>query len=343
MSSHWELRLDRLLHLTLDFLRGRPLSIRHFCPEIEDSILWTAHSGISLTEAIILAGPPAVPLNEGETGMRTKDLIRLQNEEMINLFDDRGRSGLPYPFREVFLFSLAWRLLNISSTQGMGLRDLREFYLKLARESQLLFGQRAREFVSLFGLGMDNFVKTAEDLEKLLRLVVYPAAFSTMMMAYLDRSSIMSVPHLLPRILHSSEEYRAQLPQPKRDSLDLLRLAQRISESYRELRSSIISKMKRMVHAKPILNQKLSDVLDQLSRELSDWSMRRKFELRGAKVRGRLVSFYALYPSAPDIWIDSQMLKGMVRLSSESCESAVPWPFRERGIAYLTLNNERAS
>jgi hypothetical protein len=37
------------------------------------------------------------------------------------------------------------------------------------------------------------------------------------------------------------------------------------------------------------------------------------------------------------------MRKGMVRLSSESCESAVPWPFRERGIAYLTLNNERAS
>jgi hypothetical protein len=71
--------------------------------------------------------------------------------------------------------------------------------------------------------------------------------------------------------------------------------------------------------------------------------MRRKFELRGAKVRGKQLSFYALYPSAPDIWIDSQMRKGMVRLSSESCESAVPWPFRERGIAYLTLNNERAS
>ena len=343
MSSHWELRLDRLLHLTLDFLKGRPLSIRHFCPEIEDSILWTKHSCISLTEAIILAGPPAVPLNEGETGMRVKDLMKLQNEEMINLFDDRGRSGLPYPFKEVVLFSLAWRLLNMASIQRMGLKDLREFYLKLARESYSLFGPRAREFVSLFGLGMDNFVKTAEDLEKLLRLVVYPAAFSTMMMAYLDRELIMSVPHLLPRILHSSEGYRAQLPQPKRDSLDLLRLAQRISESYRELKSSIISKMKRMIHARPILNQKLSDVLDQLSKELSDWSVRRKFELKGAKVRGKVMSFYALYPSAPDIWIGSQIYRGMIRLSSENCESAIPWPFRERGIAYLTLKDERAS
>ncbi len=342
MSSHWELRLDRLLHLTLNFLRGRPLSIRHFCPEIEDSILWTAHSGLSLTEAVVLAGPPAVPLNEEETGMRAKDLIKLQNEEMINLFDERGRSGLPYPFKEVVLFSLAWRLLNMASTRRMSLKDLREFYLRLARESYLLFGPRAREFISLFGLGMDNFVKTAEDLEKLLRLVVYPVAFSTMMMAYLDRELIMSVPHLLPKML-LSEEYRAQLPQPKRDSLDLLRLAQRVSESYRELRSSIISKMRGIIRAKPILNQKLSDILDQLSKELSDWSMRRKFELKGAKVRGKLMSFYALYPSAPDIWIDSQICRGMIRLSSESHESAIPWPFRERGIAYLTLKDERAS
>lgn len=341
MPAREEAGLERVMELIKDLLKGKPISVKQFNPGIEDSILWTKRSGISLSESLILAGPPALPLNERETGIRVRDLIRLQRDEIINLFSEGPSSQFPSSFREVVLFSLAWRLINIGVTQGMSKEELRDLYLRVAKDCSLLWGERAREAFSLFSLGMEDFLKDMSDLDSLTTLVLYPLAFSTTMKCYLSRDFIAKLPkRILSKVLVLNQDYCAQLPSPKQDSLELLSMAQEINESYRELRSSIMNSMSRFIYAKPKVDQRIRDVLDQLSRELSDWSLRRKFELKGARLRRKLVSFLAFYPSAPDAWFDQQERLGMVRLEESQGVSAIPWPFRERGIAYLTLGLE---
>lgn len=341
MDPREEAGLERIVRIMKELLRGKPVSVRQFNPGIEDSILWTKHSGISLSESLILAGPPALPLNERETGIRVKDLIKLQKEEIINLFSERTGSQYPSSFKEVVFFSLAWRLMNTGVTQGLSKEKLRELYLKIAKECSLLWGERAREAFSLYSLGMEDLINDESDLNALITLVLYPLAFSTTMKGYLSPDFLAKLPkRTLSKMLALNQDYCAQLPSPRQDSMELLSLAQEINESYRELRSSIMSSMSRFVYAKPRVDQRIRDVLDQLSRELSDWSMRRKFELKGAKLRRKVVRFLAFYPSAPDAWIDQQERLGMMRLERSQGIAAKPWPFRERGIAYIALAPE---
>ncbi|MEM0036826.1 MAG: hypothetical protein QXU23_06245 [Candidatus Korarchaeum sp.] len=343
MGKHQdELWLD-VLQFMRELLRGKAISVRHFNPELEESVLWTRHSGTSLSESLILTGPPALPFNERETGMRERDLMRLHNEEVIRLFDVRG-SRFPNPFKGVVLFSLAWRLLNMGVAQGLDLEGLRATYLRLMRECSLIWGERAREAFSLFSLGMEDFFKTKEDLDVLSKLVLYPLAFSTLMREYVSQELLEKAPkQVLSRVVAPNQDYCIKLPSPRQESMDLLLMAQRINESYRELKSSIMSTMKRFVYAKLNVDSRMVEVLDQLSRELSDWSLRRRFELKGAKLRNKVMRFLAFYPSAPEIWMVQQERAGMMRLDRGSEVSAVPWPFKERGIAYLTISPKGAS
>ncbi|RDD52968.1 MAG: hypothetical protein BA066_06890 [Candidatus Korarchaeota archaeon NZ13-K] len=341
-ASEGELWLDRILQLMRELLRGRAISVRHFSPELEESVLWTRHSGISLSESLILTGPPALPLNERETGMRARDLMRLRDEELIRLFEVGGSQQTP--LKGVILFSLAWRLLNLGVTWGLGPDQLRAIYLRLVRDYLILWGERAREAFFLFSLGMEDFFRNEEELDALSKLVLYPLAFSTLMNEYASQELIGRAPRqALSKMLTPAQDYPAKLPSPKQESMELLSMAQRINESYRELRSSIMNTLGRLVHARPGVDRRLGEVLDQLSRELSDWSLRRRFELRGAKVRAKRMRFVVLYPSAPEIWMVQQERGGMVRLDRGSEVSAVPWPFRERGIAYIVVSPSGAS
>lgn len=334
-----ELWFDRISQLMRELLTGKAVSVRQFNLRLEESILWTKRSGLSLSESLIIAGPPALPLDESDTGMRARDLLRLRDEELIRLFD----LG-PNPLKGVVIFSLAWRLLNLGVTQGLGLDWLRATYLKLMRECSILWGEKAREAFSLFSLGMENFFSTKEDLDVLSKLVLYPVAFSTLMKEYVSWELINKAPkQLLSKMLSLNQDYRAKLPSPKRESMELLSMAQRIGESYRELGSSVMNIMRRLVYAKPEVDERMGEVLDQLSRELSDWSLRRRFELKGAKVRRKALRFLVLYPSAPDIWLSGQESGCMTRLERGIEVGAIPWPFRERGIAYLTVSLGEAS
>ncbi|MCS7102888.1 MAG: hypothetical protein NZ992_03285, partial [Candidatus Korarchaeum sp.] len=207
-----------------------------------------------------------------------------------------------------------------------------------------LWGERAREAFSLFSLGMEGFFKTKEDLDVLSKLVLYPLAFSTLMRKYVSQELIGKAPkQVLCRMIALDQDYCAKLPSPKQESVELLLLAQKVNESYRELRNSIMSLMRRLMYAKPKSDNRVVEVLDQLSRELSDWSIRRRFELRGAKVRSRVMKFLAFYPSVPEIWMVQQERAGMLRLDKGSDVSSVPWPFMEKGIAYLIISPVGAS
>lgn len=343
MDKHQSELWSDVFQLMRELLKGRAISVRHFNPELEESVLWTKHSGTSLSESLILTGPPALPFNERETGMRAKDLMRLHNEEVIRLFDLRG-SQFPNPFKSIVLFSLAWRLMNLGVTRGLDSEQLRATYLRLMRECSLVWGEMAREAFSLFSLGMEDFFKTKEDLDVLSKLVLYPLAFSTLMREYVSQELLRRAPkQVLSRIVVPNQDYCIKLPSPRQESIDLLLMAQKINESYKELKSSIMGTMRRLVYAKPNVDSKMIEVLDQLSRELSDWSLRRRFELKGAKLRSKAMRFLAFYPSAPEIWLIQQERAGMMRLDRGSEISAVPWPFKERGIAYLTISPRGAS
>ncbi len=326
----------------ISLLKGRGISPRDLAPEVPNKVLWSRWSNVSLTEAILLTGPPIIPASEEGSGLRLRDLIKLQGEGLAALVAERSiQSGIPAPMKRIVLFSLAWFMLNTAGgKKKIPVDEIRSFYLNLMREYQKRWGDHSREAFLLMSLGFEPFLSHLKDLSPLVRLVLYPVAISGSMKAYLPYIDASSWQIVAPKILRLSDDFCVDLPSPRVDRLELLRFARKVQESYKELGTNIQRILKRLTMAK-IPSIDLEEILDQLSNELKDWSSRRKIELLGAKVRRKVLRFYALYPSAPELWLSHQERRGFIRAGRGSTVSAVPWPFREKGIAFLSLDLPR--
>ncbi len=327
----------------ISLLRGRSVSPRDLAPEVPDGVLWFKWSNVSLTEAILLTGPPLIPASEEESGLRLRDLIKLQRDGLAALVSaNRGiQQNIPAPMKKIVLFSLAWFMINNAGRkERLPVDEIRSFYLNLMRDYQRKWKEHSREAFFLMSLGFEPLLSYLEDILPLVKLVLYPVALAGSMKAYLPYIAANSWHAIAPKILRLADNFCVDLPSPRVDRLELLRFALRVQESYKELGTSIQRIMKKLAMAK-VPNTDLKEILDQLSNELRDWSSRRKIELLGAKVRRKILRFYALYPSAPELWLAHQERRGFIRVGRGSTVSAIPWPFRERGIAFLSLDFPR--
>ncbi len=335
--SHEEQEIEELAAALMGLLAGRGVSPRDLSPEIPDGVLWSKWSNISLTEAILLAGPPIIPALERESGFRLKDLMRLRGEGLAILVSDRNMINIPAPMKRIVLFSLTWLMLNIAGKEKkLPVDRIRSLYLNLMKDYQKKWGEYSREAFSLMALGFEPFISSMKDISPLIKLVLHPVALAGSMKAYMPEMKLDSLYEISSKVLRLGEDFCVDLPSPKADRLELLRFARKIQEGYRELEASIKRAMTRLSLARAP-NTDLKEILDQLSNELKDWSCRRKMSLLGAKVRRKILRFYALYPSAPELWLVHQEKRGFIRTGRGSAISAIPWPFREKGIAFLSL------
>ncbi len=340
--SHEELGVEWLAYLMEGLLRGKGVSLRDLVPGLPEGVLWSKRSGVSLTEAILLTGPPFIPAIEEESGLRLRDLIKLHREELARVVADRRLdvADIPFPLKKVVLFSLAWLMLNASKRgDKLPVEEIRALYLTLMRNYQRRWGKFAREAFSLMALGLEPFlISIKSDPSLLVRMVLHPVALAGSIMAYLPADRRGEAWELVaPKLLKLRDEFCIDLPSPKQDSIDLLKFAQELGETYKELRTVILLVMRRLSMARAPERINMGEILDQLSSELEDWSRRRKVRLLGAKLRRKVLRFYALYPAAPELWLAQQERRGFARVGRGSKVSAIPWPFRERGVSFLSL------
>lgn len=324
--------VERVAHLLIRLLRGGEVSTRDFRPEIGEGLLWTPSSGTSLTEALILAGPPLVP-SHGDA----RRIVELWGEGLIRPLAQRpGDPGLTSPLRDIVLFSLAWMLLNrVDWGEGIPVDEMRSLYLEYMRSYSSRWGSRYREAFDLMTLGFEPLLSD-RTLDALVELVLQPLGMGGTAKGFLPGVRVPE--EIASKMIRLREGLPVHLPVPKSEAenLELLRLAREVGEIYGEVRVSILLVLRRMVAGRLPGALSLGEVLDQLSNELRDWSRRRRFSLLGAKIRRRIIRFRALYPSAPDAWLRRMGEGVMERVGGPSTASSVPWPFRERGVAFLS-------
>ncbi len=349
--------IRQLAHLYNDLVRGSPVSPRDLTGSHHDSILWLPSEGISLTEAVLLAGRPVVPLQvvqremERRLGIKAERLLDLPRAGLISLISETpSRDPLvPYYFKRVVLFSLAWFITNSALASGLAtLDEVASFYLLKMREYVREWGERAREAFSLMALGMEPFLKEMlykgikSELPTLVNLLLYPVALAATMKAFLSPQIDKSLlwPLISPKMVVHMNSLHGHLPMVIRDSEELLRLAQDLHETYREMGSRLISILRKLSLGKvPVDLDSLQELLDQVSSDLTDWSRRRRVRFLGAKVKKKEMRIYAFYPSAPDMWLSRLYEWGLKRLNrGSSPATAYPWPFKEKGVAFLSLS-----
>ncbi len=333
-SRSREMGVERLALLMERLLRGGEVSPRDFSPEIGEGILWTPSCGASLTEALIISGPPLVPL-KGDI----KRIERLGREGLVKPIAPRPSGGEHpvSPLRDVVIFSLAWMLLNRVKWGGrIPVKNMRDLYLEYMRDYASRWGSRFKEAFYLMALGLEPLM-SERSLDALVKLILYPFGYGGTAKGFLPLE-VFDVPEeVSSKMLRMKRGLYVYLPVPKSESLELLRFAQDMGEIYGELRVKIYLAMKRLLCAKQPRTSSLEEVLDQLSNELRDWSRRRKISLMGAKLRKRTLRFYAVYPSAPDLWMSKQEGGDFERVGKPTGISAIPWPFKERGVALVSL------
>ncbi len=333
-SRSRETGVERLALLMGRLLRGGEVSPRDFSPEIGEGILWTPSSGTSLTEALILSGPPLVPL-EGDT----RKIERLGREGLVKPIAPRplGSEHAVSPLRDVVLFSLAWMLLNrVRWGERIPVKDMRELYLGYMRDYASRWGSRFREAFYLMALGLEPLL-SRRSLDALVKLILYPFGYGGTAKGFLPLGASDVPEEVSSKMLRLRKGLCVYLPVPKSESLELLRFARDVGEIYGELRVKIYLIMRRLLCAKQPRTSSLEEVLDQLSNELRDWSRKRKISLLGAKLRRRILRFYAIYPSAPDLWMSKQGEGAFERMGRPKGVSAIPWPFKEKGVALISL------
>ncbi len=333
-SRSRETGVERLALLMERLLRGGEVSPRDFSPEIGEGILWTPSSGTSLTEALILSGPPLVPL-EGDT----RKIERLWREGLVKPIAPRPLGGwrVVSPLRDVVLFSLAWMLLNrFGWGERIPVKDMRELYLGYMRDYASRWGSRFREAFYLMALGLEPLL-SGKSLDALVKLVLYPFGYGGTAKGFLPLRESYVPEEISSKMLRLRKGLCVYLPVPKSESLELLRFAQDMGEAYGELKVKIYLIMRKLLRARQPRISSLEEVLEQLSNELRDWSRRRKLSLLGAKLRRRILRFYAIYPSAPDLWMSKQGEGAFERMGRPKGISAVPWPFKEKGVALISL------
>ncbi len=335
-SRSQEAGVERLAQLMERLLRGGEVSPRDFSPEIGEGILWTPNSETSLTEALILSGPPLVPL-EGDI----RRMERLGREGLIKPVAPSplgvGSRYAVSPLRDVVLFSLAWMLLNrIGWGERIPIKDMRELYLEYMRDYASRWGPSSKEAFYLMSLGLEPLL-SRKSLNSLVKLILYPFGYGGTAKGFLPLRSSDVPEEVSSKMLRLRKGLCVYLPVPKSETLELLRFAQDVGEIYGELRVKIYLIMRRLLRAKLPRISSLEEVLDQLSNELRDWSRRRKISLLGAKLRRKILRFYAIYPSAPDLWMSKQGEGAFERVGRPMGVSAIPWPFKERGVALISL------
>ena len=332
-SRSRETGVERLALLMGRLLRGGEVSPRDFSPEIGEGVLWIPGSGVSLTEALILTGPPLVPL-EGDA----KRIERLGREGLVRPVAPRPFGEHPVsPMRDVVLFSLAWMLLNrVGWGEKIPVEEMRGLYLEYMRDYASRWGSKLREAFYLMALGLEPLL-SRRSLDALVKLVLYPFGYGGTAKGFLSVPVTDTPEEISSKMLRTREGLCVYLPVPRSENLELLRFAQDVGEVYGELRAKVLLFMRKLLRARKPKIASLEEVLDQLSNELRDWSRRRRISLMGAKLRRKVVRFYALYPSAPDLWVSKQGQGDFERVGRPTGVSAVPWPFRERGVALISL------
>ncbi len=333
-SRSRETGVERLALLMGRLLRGGEISPRDFSPEIGEGVLWTQDSGVSLTETLILTGPPLVPL-EGDF----RRIERLGREGLVRPIAPRplGSEHPVSPLRDVVLFSLAWMLINrVGWGERIPVGEMRELYLEYMRDYASRWGSKLREAFYLMALGLEPLL-SRRSLDALVKLVLYPFGYGGTAKGFLSVPVTDTPEEISSKMLRTKKGLCVYLPVPRSESLELLRFARDVGEIYGELRTRILLFMRKLLRARKPKVASLGEVLDQLSNELRDWSRRRRISLMGAKLRRRIVRFYAVYPSAPDLWVSKQGEGDFERVGRPTGVSAIPWPFRERGVALISL------
>ncbi|MCD6244328.1 MAG: hypothetical protein J7J65_03735 [Candidatus Korarchaeota archaeon] len=347
----------QLAHLYHDLVKGSPISPRDITGSRSDSILWLPNEGVSLTEAVLLAGKPVVPLQtvqmklERQLGIKAGYLMDLLKAGLISLISDTPSQDplIPYYLKRVVLFSLAWFITNSALASGLtALEEIVSFYLLKMREYVREWGEKAREAFSLMALGMEPLLRemlhkgVKSELSTLVNLILYPVALAATMKAFLSPQLDKSLlwPLISPKMVVHTDKLHGYLPMVIRDNEELLRFAQDMHETYREIGLRLILTLRRLSLGRmPVDLGSLQELLDQVSSDLMDWSRRRRVRFLGAKVKRKEIRVYAFYPSAPDIWLSRLREWGLQRMSSgPSPTTAYPWPFKEKGVAFLSLS-----
>lgn len=334
-SRSREKGVERIAILLEKLMRGGEVSPKDFSPGLTDGLLWMPDSQASLTEVLLISGPPIVPLEVDRRRIERlgkEGLVRPLAQEPSD--DHQVRS----PLRDVILFSLAWMLINrVNWADRLPVEEIRSIYLGYMREYSIRWGENSRKAFYLMSLGLEPLL-SEETIDPLIRLVLDPLALSGTAKGFLPKEDIPA--EISSKMLQIKEEFCVDLPVPKSESLELLTFSLNLSETYNELRAMIYKILREIVVARFSKMGPLSEILDQLSYELRDWSRRRRISLLGAKLRKKVLRFYALYPSAPDLWLSKQA-RIFRRLGSHSELSAFPWPFKERGVAFISLEPYR--
>lgn len=314
-------------------MRGGEVSPRDFSPSMRDGLFWTPDSQASLTEALLILGPPIVPLEVDK-----RKVVRLGKEGLVRplVFEPSDDYQVRSPLMDVILFSLAWMLINrVDWGSRLPVEEIRSIYLEYMRKYAMIWRERRKEAFYLMALGLEPLLRE-ETVDPLVKLVLNPIALSGTAKSFLPKINFPE--EISSKMLRLREEFCVNLPVPRSESLELLRFSLELGETYNELRAIIYKILGEIVAARPSKIGSLGEILDQLSYELRDWSRRRRISLLDAKLRPKIMRFYAMYPSAPDLWLSKQAERNFQRLGGNSKVSAIPWPFKERGIAFISLD-----
>ncbi len=319
-----------------ELFEGNPIKLSDLLEGVRGTVIYPASkSNVTLEEALILLGKVAVLSGAHYAPPHVMQLLKSWGvlEEISPRCSDRAAKRL-------LLFLLGWQGYNFSKCYGVSLEDYVNFINMIAAEMPsksitiplLAMGALEVGRAILMAGGSDR------NLKELMYLMLYPA-LGGKFSSSLPKVSDVVWRVISPKVLTLKDRLKVNLPRGGKHYRFYEEIVN-LSESYRELATSIDSIMRKIAYMKPNIGEDLErvkEVLNQLGSEIRDWSFARRIRLMDGKIMERRLSFYGFYPQVTADMLNR--LEGpLIRVTRKEGVSSIPLPFRERGFSFIDLS-----